>query len=307
MVRSAERDPGIEGRLEESRDEPRLELKFEGQVYEVSRVSSEAIRQASALVAVALASLAAAVLVGCGSDPTGTAGGAAAAAAKPDPAESSRPRPVDKPKPKPAVLPVAQKGNPILWVRKGESTMLRYSPGGKPIESLRPRTEYGSPTVFSVDHVEGKWAAVPTPLLPNGQLGWVKLDPDHLGSGFTNISVDVDLSDRVAVLRRGKRVIDRFAVTVGAPGVETPTGRFAVTDTFRGDLNDASYGCCAVALTSHQPHLPSGWLGGNRIAIHGTYGPLGEALSHGCVRAANEDASLLVKTVSLGTPVKISP
>ena len=48
------------------------------------------------------------------------------------------------------------------------------------------------------------------------------------------------------------------------------SGRFAVTDTFRGELNEAAYGCCALALSATQPSLPSGWFGGNRIAIHGT-------------------------------------
>jgi lipoprotein-anchoring transpeptidase ErfK/SrfK len=96
-----------------------------------------------------------------------------------------------------------------------------------------------------------------------------------------------------------------FAVTIGAPGVETPTGRFAVTDSFRGELDPAAYGCCALALSATQPHLPSGWLGGNRIAIHGTSGPLGVAASHGCVRAADEDVSALVARVPLGTPVFI--
>ncbi len=97
---------------------------------------------------------------------------------------------------------------------------------------------------------------------------------------------------------------DSFAVTVGAPGSETPTGRFAVTDTFRGNLNSA-YGCCAVALSATQPNLPSGWLGGNRIAIHGNPGTLGAAVSSGCIRAADEKVSELVNRVPLGTPVII--
>ena len=95
-----------------------------------------------------------------------------------------------------------------------------------------------------------------------------------------------------------------FTVTVGAPGTSTPTGRFAVTDTFRGNLNPA-YGCCAVATTARQLNLPSGWLGGDRIAIHGTSGPLGVAASNGCVRAADEDVSALVDRVQLGSPVII--
>lgn len=262
-------------------------------------------RRASSIAALLSALALGLTAAGCAGDSAESATGAAQGAGKPDPATAVDPQPVKTPPARPDVLPVAQKGHPILWVRKGHSSILRSSPRGAPIERLRPRTSYGSPTVLAVDHVAGRWAAVPTPLLPNGRLGWVKLDPDQLGSGFTELEIDVDLSDRLATLSRGEHVIDRFPVTVGAPGVETPTGRFAVTDTFRGGLDESAYGCCAVALTARQPHLPSGWLGGNRIAIHGTSGPLGEALSHGCVRAANEDVSLLVDRVSLGTPVTI--
>ena len=95
-----------------------------------------------------------------------------------------------------------------------------------------------------------------------------------------------------------------FPVTVGAPASPTPTGRFAVTDTFTG-LRSSAYGCCALALSATQPSLPSGWLGGDRIAIHGTSGPLGEALSHGCVRAADADVRRLIREVPLGVPVVI--
>jgi lipoprotein-anchoring transpeptidase ErfK/SrfK len=91
---------------------------------------------------------------------------------------------------------------------------------------------------------------------------------------------------------------------VGAPDSSTPTGRFAITDTFRGNLNPA-YGCCALAITARQPNLPSGWMGGNRIAIHGTLGPLGAAVSHGCVRAADDDVNALVNRTPLGSPVFI--
>jgi lipoprotein-anchoring transpeptidase ErfK/SrfK len=46
-------------------------------------------------------------------------------------------------------------------------------------------------------------------------------------------------------------------------------------------------------------------MGGNRIAIHGTFGAIGEAVSHGCVRAANEDVNALVNRTPLGSPVFI--
>jgi hypothetical protein len=272
-------------------------------MYETDCVASAMTMTRIACVAALISAAIAAS--GCGADPAEPATGATRAATTP---QAAKPAPVPAVDPKPDdVLPVARRGHPVLWVRKGETALLRSSPGGERLQRVGDRTEFGSPTVFSVDHTQGPWAAVPTPLQPNGRLAWVKLDPRHLGSGFTDLSVSVDVSDRVAEFRRGSKVVDRFPVTVGAPGVDTPTGRFAVTDTFRGNLNDASYGCCAVALTAHQPHLPSGWLGGSRIAIHGTYGPLGQALSHGCIRAANEDVGLLVDKISLGTPVTITP
>jgi lipoprotein-anchoring transpeptidase ErfK/SrfK len=145
---------------------------------------------------------------------------------------------------------------------------------------------------------------VPTPVLPDGRLGWVKHDPSRLRSGWTAYSIDVDISSRAARLRRAGQVLRSFAITVGSPTSPTPVGRFAITDTFRGGLNPA-YGCCALATTATQPSLPSGWLGGSRIAIHGTTGPLGAALSHGCIRAANEDVKALVGRVGLGTPVMV--
>jgi lipoprotein-anchoring transpeptidase ErfK/SrfK len=158
--------------------------------------------------------------------------------------------------------------------------------------------------VFGVLRHQGDWAAVSTPEVANGQVGWVKLDPRRLRSGWVRTSIVVDLSLRRAEIRKGDRALRSFAVTVGAPGVETPTGRYAVTDTFRGDLGPA-YGCCAVAISANQPHLPSGWLGGSRIAFHGTTGPLGVAASHGCVRAADADVNYLVQRALLGTPVFI--
>jgi lipoprotein-anchoring transpeptidase ErfK/SrfK len=203
-------------------------------------------------------------------------------------------------------LTVPEGAHGLVWVRSGAEVPLRTEPGGGRVAKVVDRrTEFGSPTVFGVIKQVDGWAGFTTPYLPNGQLAWVRLNPKRINAGWTRLSIVVDLSARQAALRRGDRVLRSFAVTVGAPGVETPTGRFAVTDTFRGDLDPAAYGCCALAVSAIQPHLPSGWLGGNRIAIHGTSGPLGVAASHGCVRAANEDVSALVARVPLGTPVFI--
>lgn len=201
-------------------------------------------------------------------------------------------------------LEIPGAGNPIVWVRRGERVDLHDSPGGKVIETVGRETEFGSITVFAVHQVRDGWAAVPTPYFENGRLAWVRLDPASLAAGSVPWRVEVDLSEYKATLFLRGRVVRSFRVSIGMPGAATPTGRFAVTDTFRGGLNPA-YGCCAVALTARQTRLPSGWMGGDRIAIHGTDGPLGAAVSHGCVRAADRDVNELVNKVPPGTPVLI--
>ena len=195
--------------------------------------------------------------------------------------------------------------HPVVWVRTGEQVAIRSEPGGgELVEMVGRRTQFGSPNVFGVEQQKDGWVGVTTPHLPNNQLGWLKLDPERLATGASQYSVVVDLSDYKATLFKGDSEVRSFDVTVGAPDSPTPTGEFAVTDTFRGGLA-AAYGCCAVALSATQPNLPSGWLGGNRIAIHGTAGPLGVAASHGCVRAADPDVSELIDLLPLGSPVTI--
>lgn len=204
----------------------------------------------------------------------------------------------------PQRLALPRKGSAIVGVRGSERVALRDSPGGERVTTLKPHTEFGSPTVLSVIRHNDGWAGVPTPELPNGKLGWVKLDPKRLRAGSVDLSIEVDLSERRARLLRGDDVLRSWMVSIGAEGAETPTGRFAVTDTFRGGLHPA-YGCCALALTATQPKISSGWPGGDRIAIHGTGGPLGFAVSHGCIRSADADVSALVRKAPVGTPVKI--
>jgi lipoprotein-anchoring transpeptidase ErfK/SrfK len=100
-----------------------------------------------------------------------------------------------------------------------------------------------------------------------------------------------------------------MTVGIGRSGSPTPTGRFAVTDRLAGSNYGSYYGCCILALSAHQPYLPAGWPGGNRIAIHGTNAPstIGTASSAGCLRARDADLRVLMRRVPLGTPVFIRP
>lgn len=220
--------------------------------------------------------------------------------------------PVADPAPAPVVaapdaeqgLEFPAQGTPLITVRPDKQVEVRSSPGGKLVDQLGSTTEFGSPTVLSVQRRRGQWVGVPTSLLPNGKLGWVKLDPKRLRAGASDFEIRVDLSQRRAELLHAGKVERSWSVSIGVPETPTPTGHFSVTDTFRDELSSV-YGCCAVALTARQPSLPPDWPGGDRIAIHGTEGELGVAISNGCIRSPNADVSKLVDTVPLGTPVTI--
>jgi lipoprotein-anchoring transpeptidase ErfK/SrfK len=102
-------------------------------------------------------------------------------------------------------------------------------------------------------------------------------------------------------------VVRRFNVSVGKPSTPTPLGRFAVTDKLELTGGSQAYGCCALALSGHQPHIAQGWRGGDRLAIHGTRQArtIGTAASFGCLRALDRNARWVVKNVFLGTVVEI--
>jgi hypothetical protein len=187
------------------------------------------------------------------------------------------------------------------------SVPLRGRPDGPVVTRVGASTDFGSTRVMSVAAQRGPWLGVVTTEMPNGQLAWVHAGNAGLRLRRHAYSLHADLSARWVELRRGGRVIRRISVAVGRPGSETPTGRFAVTDKLRGTQYGPYYGCCILALNAHQPNLPAGWQGGNRIAIHGTSSPgsIGSPSSAGCLRAGDADLEVLMGRVPLGTPVFI--
>jgi lipoprotein-anchoring transpeptidase ErfK/SrfK len=186
-----------------------------------------------------------------------------------------------------------------------KSTPLYASPHGAVLTRLSTRTEFGSPQTVGVVRHRGRWLAVVSTARPNSRLGWVRAGAVRLTR--TQASVVLDLSRRRLVLKEGDRIIRRMTVGVGRPSSPTPTGRFAVTDKLSGYRYGPYYGCCILALSAHQPNLPLGWTGGNRIAIHGTNAPwtIGAAASAGCLHARDADLRVLLRRVPLGTPVFI--
>jgi hypothetical protein len=187
------------------------------------------------------------------------------------------------------------------------SVPLRERPNGRVVTRVATSTDFGSAEVLSIAARRGPWLGVVSTEMPNGKLAWVHRKNAGLRFRRSAYSLHADLSGRRLELRKGGRLIRRISLAIGRPGSETPTGRFAVTDKLRGGNYGPYYGCCILALNAHQPKLPAGWQGGNRIAIHGTDSPgtIGAPASAGCLRAADSDLDILMRRVPLGTPVFI--
>jgi len=183
---------------------------------------------------------------------------------------------------------------------------LRARPGGRVVARLAAKTVFGGRPVLAVVRERARWLGVTTPELRN-RIAWVPRYKVRLTS--TRYSLEADLSERTLVLRRGGRPLRTIRVAIGGAGSPTPIGRFAVTDKFSGKPYGPYLGCCVLAFSGHQPNLPDGWFGGDRIGLHGTDSPasIGTASSAGCLRARDEPLRFLMETVPLGTPVFIHP
>jgi L,D-transpeptidase catalytic domain len=181
---------------------------------------------------------------------------------------------------------------------------LHARPAGRVLARLATKTPFGSAQILAVARRRDGWLAVRTPLLPNGQVGWIREDA-RVRLLHEPWTLEVDLSRRRLIAHDGKRRAFSIPVAIGAPGTATPTGSFGVTDRLR--MSGTTYGCCALALSGNQPNISQGWGGGTRIAIHGTTatGSIGTAASHGCIRASADGMRRLMDVVPLGATVRI--
>jgi len=197
-------------------------------------------------------------------------------------------------------------GRAIARLRTGHTIVIRDRPGGRAVAEMAA-TPFGSRVTFPVLARHGRWAGVPAVQVGNGRLGWIDARSRALSWARTRKTIVIDLVHRRLELRQGAQTLLAGSVGVGAPGSPTPTGRFAITDKLSGPRFSAAYGCCILALSGHQTHLPAGWRGGDRLAIHGTSAPstIGEAATTGCLHASTALLRALMRRVPLGTPVVI--
>ena len=151
------------------------------------------------------------------------------------------------------------------------------------------------------DGGQPSWYRISLPGRPNGRTGWVPAGSVDLRP--IRKEIVIDRSERTLELWDAGRVVLRTRVAVGASGMETPLGRFYVMAKFRPTAPVLG----AFAFETSAYSKLSDWPGGGIVGIHGTNSPslLGQAVSHGCVRVANEAILRLRRLVPVGTPIRI--
>jgi lipoprotein-anchoring transpeptidase ErfK/SrfK len=148
------------------------------------------------------------------------------------------------------------------------------------------------------------WYRLSLPGRPNGQRGWVGAEDVEVHRVPNRITIFRG-ARRLEVRRiSDRRLLLRTQIAVGKPGAETPVGRNFYVQ-WRFVPTDAFYGTFALETSAYAP--VSDWPGGGIVGIHGTNAPhlLGQAVSHGCVRLPNAQASRLRRLAPLGTPIDV--
>jgi lipoprotein-anchoring transpeptidase ErfK/SrfK len=181
------------------------------------------------------------------------------------------------------------------------------NPSSRPVTRMAQfRPDYRRREIFAVaarTGTDGKpWYEISVPMRPNGTMGWIPAQSAQLAPTVARI-----------VVHRRARTIDVYSrrrhalhavVAIGAPGMETPVGKYFVQARFVPD--DSFLGVFALETSAYSKL--SEWPGGGVVGIHGTSMPqlLGQAVSHGCVRVSNTTAAALRTLAPLGTPITIS-
>jgi lipoprotein-anchoring transpeptidase ErfK/SrfK len=217
--------------------------------------------------------------------------------------------PVALPTPSPGASPAPQYERWTVGVAQRPIVVRRRPAYDAPVLTRLPmRTPADYPTIVLVDEVREVdgvpwyrvWLAVP----PNESRGWVRDGQMAFYRTASRIVIDLSLR-KLMVYRRGE-LVHTFPVAVGGPGLETPTGRFFITQKLRPPDPNGVYGVLQLGTSATQPKL-NGWPDGGLVAIHGTNAPwlIGKAVSHGCVRMRNKDVLAVNRLVPAGSPVVI--
>ncbi|MGZ5313487.1 MAG: L,D-transpeptidase [Solirubrobacterales bacterium] len=152
----------------------------------------------------------------------------------------------------------------------------------------------------------GHWLRVMLPGRPNGRKGWITKRATV--SARTSWHVVVKTSSRQVLVYRTGHLVESFAAIVGTPSTPTPRGQFFVEESVRMPPGSPGWPF-ALALSARSNVLQEFEGGPGQIGIHGVAnigGELGTAVSHGCVRVADQSSVWLAAHIAPGVPVTIT-
>ncbi|MGZ4257332.1 MAG: L,D-transpeptidase [Gaiellaceae bacterium] len=149
------------------------------------------------------------------------------------------------------------------------------------------------------------WLHVRLPGRLNGRTGWItKRATVH---AVTSWHIVVRTFSRRVVVYRRSRPVRVFKAIIGKPSTPTPRGEFFVEESVKLPAHAAG-APFALALSARSDVLRKFAGGPGQIALHGRQnlgGVLGTAVSHGCVRVADDAIRWLSKRIGPGVPVTI--
>ena len=156
--------------------------------------------------------------------------------------------------------------------------------------------------------------AAPRRLWPRRKLIEPKIDAFDLERLYPTV-VTIDRSGFRLRLFRQLKLVKSYGIAVGAPGYDTPTGTFRITNKAVNPVWNApnapwagEFAGSSVPGGSASNPLKARWLGiVNGVGIHGTSAEysIGTRASHGCIRMRVADVIDLYPRVPVGTPVYI--
>jgi len=221
------------------------------------------------------------------------------------------PKPKVKPKPKHATaFNVADAIVPNVALYSAPNVPM---PAGSVTVPMRPGnvvtnpTWEGLPVVFLVKGRKGGWLDVQVSARPNGIRAWIKASDVKLRT--VPNWVRIELRARKATVFHGDTPIFSTTVAVGRDSAPTPTGVYFVDGIVFLDDTSGPYGIAQMSVSAFSDIYQTFGGGVGQIAMHGTNAPglLGQAVSHGCVRFANDALQQMIMRAPTGTPVEILP
>jgi hypothetical protein len=173
---------------------------------------------------------------------------------------------------------------------------------------LRPITaEQTFLPVLAVDGT-GEWLKVLLPGRPevrHAHTGWIDFQGTVTHS--TDWHLVIRTGTRRVIVYHSGHVVRSFLAIVGKPSTPTPHGEFFVEESIK--LKPTDIGAPFALALSARSAVFQEFLGGpGQVALHGldnVGGVLGTAVSHGCVRLADDSMRWLVTRIGPGTPVTI--